>query len=110
MSTCWQSTQAYRQVSGFNSLETVFSVPREIVTGAPLRQVNKVENNGTSYFVKRYTAGGKSLRHYTDYDKFRAGWGNLLYFQRPGLPIAPVAACGEDTHCGIRQKGLPGNQ
>lgn len=103
ITTEWTVTPSYQQGDtgdAFSSLEKVFSLPGELITTDPISAVYKVRVGDKYYFVKRYTAGGKGIRRYLGPSRVKMEWQNLLFFQKLGLPTAPIVAYGESRFLG----------
>ena len=69
----WTLDPAYADLSTFfGSLESVFALQGERLTGDPLSEVIRVELNGVRYYVKRYTGAGKGLRRFAGRPRVKA--------------------------------------
>ena len=87
------------------TLHRVFSLEGELITDDSISTMTRIEHQGKSYFVKRYTAGGKHLRKYIGRSRIRAEWENMRTFERLGIPCPRVIAYGEDIKWGIMERG-----
>ena len=89
----------------FASLDLVFALKGQLITSSFLSDIIRVEIEGTGYFVKRYTAGGRWLRRYIGRSRIRAEWENMLLFHKLNIPAANVTAYGQETFMGVMQRG-----
>lgn len=89
----------------FSSLEATFALRGEFITSSPISKVQRIAVDDQPFFVKTYTAGGKNLRRWIGRSRVQAEWENLLFFQKLGIPTAPLVAYGKTSCCGIYQKG-----
>ncbi|QGW21030.1 heptose kinase [Stutzerimonas degradans] len=102
----WTLDPAYAELGAFfGSLERVFALQGERLTGDPLSEVIRVELNGIRYYVKRYTGAGKGLRRFAGRPRVKAEWQNLMLFRRWGIPTAPIVAYGLERSSGVFLRG-----
>jgi tRNA A-37 threonylcarbamoyl transferase component Bud32 len=104
MTTFWTITAPYLDTpvaEAFPSLSATFTVDGQYVTADPISRVIRKKIADRVYFVKTYSAGGKSLRRWMGRSRPRAEWENLKFFHRVGIPTAPLVAYGQETCCGF---------
>lgn len=89
----------------FGSLDDVFRLKGEHITGERLSDVIRVEHAGLRYYVKRYYVAGKGLRRFFGKPRIRSEWENLLWFARQGIPTAPIVAYGMEKRHGLFKRG-----
>jgi tRNA A-37 threonylcarbamoyl transferase component Bud32 len=98
--------EAQNQTSPFfDTLDNAFSCEGELISSSAINRVIKFYINGTGYYVKTYTAGGKRFRRYIGRSKVRSEWENLLFFKKLGIPVPELVACGQDIHLGLFNRG-----
>lgn len=90
----------------FRSLEAVFALEGERIASDPLSEVIRVAVDGRRYYVKRYHGAGKGLRRFVGRPRVKAEWQNLRYFQRLGIPVAPMVAWGLERRHGAFLRGV----
>jgi tRNA A-37 threonylcarbamoyl transferase component Bud32 len=104
----WHVTPAFRNTTAaqaFSSLEAAFAAEGEYITSSSINRVIRVQVAGHVFYLKTYSAGGKKLKRWFGRSRVRAEWENLLFFDRLGIPVPPVVAYGQQTCCGMFQKG-----
>lgn len=107
MTSFWQITELYLNTpvaEAVKSLSTTFEATGQYVTSSPISRVIRKEVANQVFFIKTYTAGGKSLRRWVGRSRARAEWENILFFQHLGIPAAPLVAYGQETCCGLFQR------
>jgi tRNA A-37 threonylcarbamoyl transferase component Bud32 len=108
MQTFWTITAPYRgtpAAEAFPSLASAFSVNGQYIASDPISRVIRAEIATRAYFIKTYTAGGKSLRRWFGRSRARAEWENLQFFAHLGIPTAPLVAYGHETWGGLFRRG-----
>ena len=108
-SSCWTVTGHYLNTAAedaFADIDKVFSLTGERITDDRFSDVIKVNIEGTNYYVKRYTSGGKGLRRYLGRSRIRAEWENMLLFHKLGVPAAKVVAYGEQKSFTMLKRGV----
>ncbi|WP_068635225.1 lipopolysaccharide kinase InaA family protein [Thauera butanivorans] len=97
-------TPALREA--FGSLDAVFALEGERITGDPLSEVLRVTVDGTRYYVKRYHRAAKNpLRSWVGRPRIQAEWENLLTFQAWGIRTADIAGYGLERRAGTFFRG-----
>jgi len=81
----------------FGSLDAVFALQGERVSGARESEVLRVTHQGTGYYVKRYWC--KGIRRWLK-PKVQSEWQNLQHFVRWGIACAPLVAFGLERRFG----------
>lgn len=102
MTTFWKITAPFvgtPAAGAFSSLAATFSAEGQYITADPISRVIRTELGPQVFFVKTYSAGGKSLRRWFGRSRARAEWENLQFFEHLGIPTAPLVAYGQET-CG----------
>lgn len=89
----------------FGSLDDVFRLQGEHITGDRISDVIRVEHAGIRYYVKRYRLAGKGLRRFLGKPRVQSEWENLMWFARHGIPAAQVVAYGMERRCGLFRRG-----
>jgi tRNA A-37 threonylcarbamoyl transferase component Bud32 len=79
----------------FASIDAVFELEGEKITGAPISEVIKVNCNNKNYYVKRYTSPGGMLSKWFGSSRILGEWKNLVFFQKIGISTPPIVAYGE---------------
>ncbi len=92
-------------VAAFANLKSVFALEGEPIAQDPLSEVIRVERDGLRYYVKRYWSAGKGLRRHVGRPRVKAEWQNLKYFERWGIPVAPLVAWGLERRAGAFVRG-----
>ncbi|AMO54716.1 hypothetical protein GZ77_24065 [Endozoicomonas montiporae] len=108
-SSCWTVTGHYLNTAAedaFADIDKVFNLTGERITDDRFSDVIKVNIEGTNYYVKRYTSGGKGLRRYLGRSRIRAEWENMLLFHQLGVPAAKVVAYGEQKSFTMLKRGV----
>ena len=108
-SSCWTVTKPYLNTAAGNAfadIDKVFNLTGESITDDDFSDVIKVNIEGTNYYVKRYTSGGKGLRRYAGRSRIRAEWENMLLFHKLGIPAANVVAYGEQKIFTMLKRGV----
>lgn len=106
VSNNWQLTPDYQHLSSlFGSLDAIFSLQGEHITGERISDVIRVTHEGTRYYVKRYFIAGKGLRRFFGKPRIQSEWENLLWFAHHGIPTAEVVGFGLSRCCGLFQRG-----
>jgi len=102
----WRLVPGFEQMTTiFGSLDAVFSLKGEHITGERLSDVIRVEHQGIRYYVKRYYVAGKGLRRFFGKPRIQSEWENLLWFAQQGIPTAPVVAYGMQKRFGLFRRG-----
>ncbi|MCQ4256973.1 lipopolysaccharide kinase InaA family protein [Stutzerimonas stutzeri] len=102
----WVLDPAYSALAAdFGSLDAVFALVGERVTQDPLSEVIRLERDGVTYYLKRYTGAGKGMRRYVGRPRVKAEWQNLKLFERWGIPTAPIVAYGLERQFGSFARG-----
>lgn len=102
----WVLDPAYSSLAAdFGSLDAVFALAGERVTRDPLSEVIRLERDGVTYYIKRYTGAGKGMRRYVGRPRVKAEWQNLKLFERWGIPTAPIVAYGLERQFGSFVRG-----
>lgn len=102
----WRLLPGFEQLTTiFGSLDAVFSLKGEHITGERLSDVIRVEHQGIRYYVKRYYVAGKGLRRFFGKPRIQSEWENLQWFAQHGIPTAPVAAYGMQKRFGLFRRG-----
>jgi tRNA A-37 threonylcarbamoyl transferase component Bud32 len=107
MTSFWKITKAYYSTpvaEAFQSLEMTFEATGQYVTSSPISSVIRKEVANQAFFIKTYTAGGKSLRRWVGRSRAQAEWENIRFFQHLDIPTAPLVAYGQETCCGLLQR------
>jgi len=105
-SKSWRLMSGFAQCSdAFGSLDAIFRLEGERITGESLSNVIRVEHQGIGYYVKRYYAAGKGLRRFFGKPRIQNEWESLLWFGANGIATAPVVAYGMETRFGLFQRG-----
>jgi hypothetical protein len=68
-------------------------------------QVFRVTVSDTTFYVKRYMAGGKNLRRYFGRSRVCREWNSLMHFAAVGIPTPPLVAYGERRVLGLFRGG-----
>lgn len=89
------ATAAPELAEPFGSLQRIFQLQGEQITRDAISDVLRVEVAGRCYYVKRYRSRGKNLRYYIGRSRVQAEWENLQYFERLGIPCAPLVGYGQ---------------
>ena len=108
MTTIWTITAPYINTpagAAFASLQATFDAEGQYVAADPISRVVRMRVADQFFFVKTYSAGGKSLRRWLGRSRARAEWENLQFFSRLGIPTAQLVAYGQETCCGLFQRG-----
>lgn len=79
----------------FRSLKSVMQLEGELVSKAKHRDVIKLNHEGKTYYIKRYTAAGKGLRAHLGRSRVRAEWENLQFFWHLNIPCPKLISYGE---------------
>ena len=98
MTSFWKISKPYLDspvAEAFQSLEKTAGAAGQYVTSSPISSVIRKEVANQRFFIKTYTAGGKSLRRWIGRSRARAEWENILFFQNVGIPTAPLVAYGQ---------------
>lgn len=95
----WRNTPV---AATFASLEAVFALAAERVTGSTICEVSRVVCAGQVFYLKRYSAPGVRLPWLRS--KARCEWENLRRFARWGMQPAPLVAWGEER--GAHRRGV----
>lgn len=105
--TSWQiaSDASPSVASSFGSLGSVFALEGERIASDPLSEVIRVSVDGRRYYVKRYHGAGKGVRRFIGRPRVKAEWENLTYFERLGIPVAPMVAWGLERRHGVFFRG-----
>lgn len=90
----------------FASLDDVFALEGESITTSSLCSVDKVSFNNEAFYVKRYRRGGEGLAEFVGISKARREWQNLQSFRDWGLPVAELAAYGEESALKVPRRGV----
>ncbi len=102
----WQLLPEFLQcASVFGSLDAIFRLDGERITGDRISNVIRVEHKGIRYYVKRYSVAGKGLRRFFGKPRIQSEWENLLWFASHGIATAPVVAYGMETTFGLFRRG-----
>ena len=104
----WRVTGAYRETASakaLRSLDTIFQLDGEPISSDPISRMLRVDIGDTSFYVKRYTAGGKYLRRYVGQSRVSKEWRSLMHFADVGIPTPALVAYGEDRVFGIFRRG-----
>ncbi|MBF7729855.1 lipopolysaccharide kinase InaA family protein [Pseudomonas sp. N040] len=101
----WNLDPDYAHLADFASLDTVFAINAERITRDPLSEVWRVQQDGVSYYVKRYRLAGKGLRRHLGRPRIKAEWQNLKRFEKWGIPTAHVLAWGLERKHGAFVRG-----
>jgi tRNA A-37 threonylcarbamoyl transferase component Bud32 len=107
MTSFWKISKSYLNspvAEAFQSLEKTAGATGQYVTSSPISSVIRKEVANQRFFIKTYTAGGKSLRRWIGRSRARAEWENILFFQNVGIPTAPLVAYGQKTRGGLFQQ------
>ena len=107
-SSQWTVTENYRSSKAgdaFSSIDKVFALEGDYINDDKFSDVIRVEIEGSRYYVKRYTSGGKGLRRYIGRSRIRAEWENMLFFHKLGIPAANVVSYGEEKSWGMMTRG-----
>ena len=96
----------------FGTLPATFSVSGERIAKAPLSTVERVNADGTRYYVKRYVGNGKNsirrwfgLRGLVAPQRVVKEWENLLRFREWGIPTATLVGYGQERVRGSFVRG-----
>lgn len=89
----------------FSSLDSIFSLCGDCITGDRVSDVIRIEHLGTRYYVKRYYLAGKGLRRFFGRPRIQGEWENLLLFANLGIPTADVVAYGYERRFGLFNRG-----
>lgn len=94
----------------FSSLDAVFALKGEAVTSSSLCSVDKVVfaegDTSKAFYIKRYCRAGEGLSGIVGISKARREWQNLLRFADWGLPVAQLAAYGEEAWTMSSRRGV----
>ncbi|QXH35478.1 lipopolysaccharide kinase InaA family protein [Pseudomonas muyukensis] len=91
----WNLAPEYAHLAAeFGSIDAVFAIEGERLTWDPLSEVVRIERDGVTFYVKRYTGAGKAMRRYLGRPRVKAEWQNLKLFAKWGIPTAEVVAWG----------------
>ena len=108
MATSWCVAEPYHDspvADAFSSLDTTISISGELITTSRISRVFRVTIQNQRFYVKCYFTGGKNLRRWIGRSRVQAEWENLYFFQKLGIPTAPIVAYGKKTISGIYCKG-----
>lgn len=108
ISADWRLAEAYRgsaYVQALGSLNAVFELSGELVSRDPVSQVFRVTVSDSTFYVKRYFAGGKKLRRYLGRSRVCKEWKSLMHFAALGIPTPPLVAYGERRVLGLFRRG-----
>jgi hypothetical protein len=96
----------------FGTLPATFAVSGERIAKAPLSTVERVNADGTRYYVKRYVGNGKNsmrrwfgLRGLVAPQRVVKEWENLLRFHEWGIPTATLVGYGQERVRGSFVRG-----
>jgi len=89
----------------FASLERVFELSGMQVSAGRLCCAVRVSVEGRNYYVKRYHARGKHRRKALGRNRPVCEARNLAYFDRMGVPVPRVLACGSQRVLGLFRRG-----
>ena len=92
--------------SHFSSLNTVFKLIGERVTGGNLNEVIRYQTSEGLYYIKRYFCGGKGLRCYLGTSRARREWLNLQYFKKLRIPCAEWVVVAEEHCLGVHGRAI----
>lgn len=102
----WRLLSGFEPLAAvFGSLDGVFRLKGEHITGERLSDVIRVKHAGIRYYVKRYYVAGKGLRRFFGKPRIQSEWENLLWFSQQGIPTAPVVAYGMEKNFGLFRRG-----
>lgn len=102
----WRLLPGYEQLATlFGSLDAIFKLQGEHITGERISNVIRIEYQGIRYYVKRYYVAGKGLRRFFGKPRIQSEWENLLWFAQQGIPTAPVVAYGMQKNFSLFQRG-----
>ncbi len=102
----WRLLPGFEQLAAiFGSLDAIFRLQGEHITGERISNVIRVEHQGIRYYVKRYYVAGKGLRRFFGKPRIQSEWENLLWFAQQGIPTAPVVAYGMEKRYGLFRRG-----
>jgi tRNA A-37 threonylcarbamoyl transferase component Bud32 len=104
----WRVTAPYRNTAvgrTVGSLDSVFALRGHYITSSPISCVIRVIIDNQAFYVKTYTRGGKKLKRWFGRSRARAEWENLRYFDRLGIPTAPLVAYGQEMRGGSFRRG-----
>lgn len=90
----------------WQTLDQAWQATGELIAADPISRVIKVERQGTTYYVKRYTAAGKWLRRYFGRSRPRAEHDNLRLFARLGIPTAEVTGFFMERRWGLLRRAV----
>lgn len=104
--TNWHLDQRFEALRPiFGSLDAIFKLQGERITGDRLSDVIRVEHQGIRYYVKRYYLAGKGLRRFIGKPRIQGEWENLQWFERFGIPTAAIVAYGFERRLGLFRRG-----
>jgi len=92
----WTVDPALAEV--FPSLDAVFALAGEKVSGDSQSEVLRINHQGSGFYLKRYWCHGP--RRWLSKPKVQSEWENLQHFARWGIACAPLLAFGLQRHCG----------
>lgn len=102
----WHFDQRFQALAHlFGSLQAVFELQGEHITGDRISEVIRVEHLGVRYYVKRYSFAGKGLRRLFGRSRIQSEWENLQWFTRHQLPTATLVGYGQEKKWGLFQRG-----
>lgn len=89
----------------FGSLDAIFRLDGERITGDRISDVIRVEHQGIRYYIKRYYLAGKGLRRFIGKPRIQGEWENLQWFEKFGIPTAAIVAYGFERKLGLFRRG-----
>ena len=90
----------------FESLDAVFALVGERVTGGDANDVIKFQTDTGLYYIKRYRYGGKGLRRYFAKSRAKREWLNLLWFKLNGIRTVDWVAFAEESCLGMHRRAV----
>jgi tRNA A-37 threonylcarbamoyl transferase component Bud32 len=89
----------------FSSIDHVFEIDGDIVSGGKLCQTIRVSAGGRVYYVKRYRAEGKHRWKALGRSRAIAEYRNLAYFEQLGIPVPRIVGYGTERTLGLFRRG-----
>ncbi|MAZ87942.1 MAG: heptose kinase [Cellvibrionaceae bacterium] len=92
--------------AAFASLEHCFQSTGDVVSASGISEVQRLQLDGKTYYLKLYFEAGARLNKYLGKSKVRREWENLLAFKRWGLSVAKIVVRGEQSTKWLQRRGV----
>jgi tRNA A-37 threonylcarbamoyl transferase component Bud32 len=104
----WTILPEYQEQLGqlFKRFDDAYDFDGEFITGSPLSKVYKIAVDGKNYYLKKYNISRKLMQRYLGQSKVQTEWQNLLWFDELNIPVAKVAAYGQEKRGWVTHRGV----